>query len=153
MSENLETNVQEHAPSPAAACSDPQPASERPDQPDNKAAGEGRVARLVRCSSSSVETLDARVESSNLRSSGASLQSRILLNKIRILRLKLLQFRLDFRYSLFLLRADGLKFFPATFAALLEAIRLYLGRHLGYDVVNVFQSTHSVESVKIESHV
>ena len=48
---NEPTNVQEHAPSPAAACSDPQPASERPDQPDNKAAGEGRVARLVRCSS------------------------------------------------------------------------------------------------------
>ena len=55
---NEPTNVQEHAPSPAAACSDPQLASERPDQPDNKAAGEGRVARLVRCSSFWVVDLD-----------------------------------------------------------------------------------------------
>ena len=105
--------------------------------------------RHVRCSSFSlVKVMDYWGESLHRKRGRTSLQARILRNKILILRLKLLQFRLDFLYSRFQLRSVGFKFIPATFAALLEAVRLYLGRYLGYDVVNVFKSSHSIVLVK-----
>jgi hypothetical protein len=72
-SSNSPTNVQEHAPSPAAACSAPQPASERPDQSDNKAAGEGRVARLVRFFFSFIgKVVERRKRRLRLRNAGVS---------------------------------------------------------------------------------
>lgn len=49
----LETNVKEHAPSPAGASVDSSGKPEPSPTPENRAAGDGCVTRLVRCSSSS----------------------------------------------------------------------------------------------------
>ena len=160
---NEPTNVQEHAPSPAAACSDPQPTSERPDQPDNKAAGEGRVARLVRCSSLSPNgwivfpSEDAyQIACNDARKAGDADRLEHILNRSLLdwpascHRLKQREPSLIFRVNV--VRQDE----DDTFQTFLVGKDLrVLFEDLGKLLLSgvVAHCSVSVESVKIESHV
>lgn len=119
-----------------------------------KSLGTVAVSRLVRFFSyfSLVEVLHPRISASKTEGGRLGFHLRILGLKLRIARTKLLYFRLEFRYTRLQCLRIGFNLFSATLVALLEVVRLHLGRYIGEDVVNVFNSSHSGVSVKGETY-